>query len=89
MILLLQVAVVLALSRVMRRAFARLGQPPVVGEMVAGLMLGPSLFGWLFPSWFEALFPADSLASLNALSQVGLVVFMFRVGSRIRPSTWT
>ena len=84
MIPLLQVAVVLALSRAMRGVFARLGQPPVIGEMVAGLMLGPSLFGWLLPSGFAALFPPDSLPPLNALSQVGLVLFMFLVGVRVR-----
>ena len=84
-ILLLQVAVILGLSRLMRRPFARLGQPPVIGEMVAGLMLGPSCFGWLLPSWSAAVFPPDTLAPLNALSQVGLVLFMFLVGSRVRP----
>ena len=51
--------------------------------MVAGLLLGPSLFGWLMPSASAALFAAPSLPALNALSQVGLVLFMFFVGVRV------
>jgi Kef-type K+ transport system membrane component KefB len=83
-ILLLQVAVILALSRVARRLFLPLGQPAVVGEMVAGLLLGPSCFGWLMPRSSAALFASSTLPSLNALSQIGLVLFMFLVGLRLR-----
>jgi hypothetical protein len=56
--------------------------PPaaVMGEMVAGILLGPTFFGWLAPAMSKALFPAPSLGYLNALSQVGLVLFMFLVG---------
>src|ERR1700738_4425944 len=84
MILLLQGAVILALSRATRWLFLPLGQPPVVGEMVGGLMLGPSCFGWLMPHWSAALFASATLPSLNALSQIGLVLFMFLVGLRAR-----
>jgi Kef-type K+ transport system membrane component KefB len=83
MILLLQVAVILALSRLMRWLFLPLGQPPVAGEMVAGLMLGPSCFGWLMPRASASLFASATLPSLNALSQIGLVLFMFLVGLRL------
>ena len=83
MLLLLQIAAVLGLSRVMRRLLVPLKQPAVIGEMVAGLMLGPSCLGWLAPRWFAALFPASSLGPLNALSQLGLVLFMFLVGRRV------
>ena len=83
MILLLQVAVILALARVLRRLCVPLGQPAVVGEMVAGLLVGPSFLGWLMPRSAAALFPATSLEPLNALSQVGLVLFMFIVGVRV------
>ena len=76
MILLLQVAIVLAVARVARWLVVPLGQPPVIGEMVAGLLLGPSLFGWLMPGSSAALFAAPSLPALNALSQLGLVLFM-------------
>ena len=82
MILLFQVAVILAVSRIARWLFVPIGQPAVVGEMVAGLMLGPSCFGWLMPRASSALFAAPTLPSLNALSQLGLVLFMFLVGLR-------
>jgi Kef-type K+ transport system membrane component KefB len=83
LILLLQVAVILALSRVASRLFVYLGQPAVVGEMAAGLLLGPSFFGWLAPQWSATLFASPTLPALNALSQVGLVLFMFLVGLRL------
>lgn len=83
MLLLLQIAVILALCRFLHGAFRRIGQPPVVGEMLAGLLLGPSLLGWIAPSWYQQLFPPDSLPALNWLSQIGLVLFMFPVGLRL------
>jgi Kef-type K+ transport system membrane component KefB len=83
MLLLLQIAVVLGLARIMRGLVVRLKQTAVIAEMVAGLMLGPSCFGWISPRWFAALFPASSLGPLNALSQIGLVFFMFLVGRRV------
>ena len=73
MILLLQVAVILALARAVRWIVVPLGQPAVVAEMVAGLLVGPSFLGWLMPRWADALFPSGSLEPLNALSQLGLV----------------
>src|SRR5262245_60076819 len=82
-ILLFQVAIVLAAARAARWLVRPLGQPAVIGEMVAGLMLGPSVFGWLMPEWSAAVFPPASLPSLNALSQLGLVLFMFFVGVRM------
>jgi len=84
-ILTLQLAVVLATCRVVGWLFQRIGQPKVVGEMFAGIMLGPSLLGWVAPHISSYLFPASSLGFLNALSQVGVVVFMFLVGLGINP----
>jgi Kef-type K+ transport system membrane component KefB len=84
MILLLQVTVILALAYTARRIFLLAGQPAVVGEMLAGLLLGPSFFGWLLPRASAVVFAPDSLAPLNALSQLGLVLFMFLVGLRLR-----
>ncbi|BDC50526.1 hypothetical protein F183_A28420 [Bryobacterales bacterium F-183] len=81
--LLLQIAVILAACRVLHSVLRRMGQPPVIGEIVAGLLLGPSLLGWLAPSWYASLFAPDSLPLLNSLSQVGLVLFMFVVGLRL------
>ena len=85
--LILQIAVILAASRVMGVVFRRIHQPQVIGEMAAGIMLGPSLFGWLAPGLSAALFPPASIGYLNGLSQVGLVLFMFLVGLSINPSS--
>src|SRR5208283_3016604 len=63
----------------------KIKQPQVIGEMVAGILLGPSLLGWAAPALSKALFPAASLGYLNALSQVGLAFFMFLVGVSINP----
>ena len=79
-LLLLQIAVILGVCRLLHEICERIGQPPVIGEIIAGLLLGPSLFGWLAPALFARLFPPASLPALNALSQIGLVLFMFLVG---------
>jgi Kef-type K+ transport system membrane component KefB len=86
LLLLVQVLAIVALARVVSLIATRLGQPAVVGEMVAGVLLGPSVLGWMFPSLAEALFPAGSLTVLNGLGQVGLVLFMFLVGLRVDPA---
>ncbi len=78
--LLIQIVIILAAARVLGWAFRAIRQPQVIGEMVAGILLGPSLLGWLAPGVSGALFPPTSLSLLNALSQVGLIVFMFLVG---------
>ncbi len=80
LLLLAQIAIILLCARVAGRAMGLIGQPKVVGEMVAGIMLGPSLLGWLAPNISAALFPPASLGFLNALSQIGLLFFMFLVG---------
>src|SRR5438128_539158 len=78
--LLLQVAAIVVTARLVGFLFRRIGQPQVVGEMVAGIMLGPSFLGWAAPALSQAIFPAASLGYLQALSQVGLLLFMFLVG---------
>jgi Kef-type K+ transport system membrane component KefB len=78
--LLIQIAVILVTTRLVGRLLRRIHQPQVVGEMLAGILLGPSLLGWLLPGVYAAVFPPDSLGPLNALSQIGLLVFMFLVG---------
>jgi Kef-type K+ transport system membrane component KefB len=65
--------------------FVRLRQPQVMGEMIAGIMLGPSLFGWLFPDAFHAVFPESSVQYLNALAQIGVVFFLFLIGLELDP----
>jgi Kef-type K+ transport system membrane component KefB len=81
--LVLQVAVVLATCRAMGFLFRKIRQPRVVGEMFAGILLGPSLLGWMAPHFSAYLFPPQSLGFLNALCQIGLIIFMFLVGMGI------
>jgi Kef-type K+ transport system membrane component KefB len=78
--LLLQTVIVVSAARATGSLFRRLGQPRVVGEMVAGLLLGPSLFGRVAPRAAAFLFAPASLDVLNTFSQFGLVLFMFLVG---------
>src|SRR5579872_5241697 len=80
---LIQIAVIVGFSRLIGRVFRKFRQPQVVGEMAAGIMLGPTVFGLVAPVPWHALFPAASLGFLNALSQAGLVVFIFLVGVRV------
>lgn len=77
----LQMAVILVACRVSGWFFARFGQPQVVSEMIAGVLLGPSLLGWLAPETSAALFPPASLPILFSVCQVGLVLYMFVVGA--------
>lgn len=79
-ILLLQVVAVVLTARLVGGLFARIGQPRVIGEMVAGILLGPSLLGLLSPSAQGFLFPPASLGPLHLLAQVGVILFMFVVG---------
>jgi Kef-type K+ transport system membrane component KefB len=81
----LQIAVILTSCWLVGVLFRRIGQPKVVGEMFAGIMLGPSFLGWMAPHFSAYLFPATSLGFLNALSQIGVIVFMFLVGLGINP----
>ncbi len=83
--LVLQLAVVLTACRLTGALFRKIHQPRVVGEMFAGIMLGPSLLGSLAPSISNYLFPPASLGFLNALSQIGVIIFMFLVGLRTDP----
>src|SRR5262245_36625516 len=78
--LLLQLVAIVIVTRVAGRMIAWIGQPRVVGEMLAGILLGPSLLGWTAPVVSHSLFPTDSLAYLDLLSQLGLLLFMFLVG---------
>jgi Kef-type K+ transport system membrane component KefB len=81
--LLLQLLVIIAVARLVGKLFVRVGQPSVVGEMAAGILLGPSLFGWLMPGAFAAVFPESSLGVLRLLSQIGVCLFMFAVGMEL------
>jgi len=84
-LLLAQLAAVVIAARGVGFLFRRIGQPQVVGEMVAGILLGPSFLGWAAPGLSARLFPPDSLGFLSSVSQVGLLVFMFLVGLELNP----
>lgn len=79
-LLLVQIMVVLMVARALGALCLKVGQPTVVGEIIAGIALGPSLLGMMLPQVTEALFPDASLAKLSLLAQLGLVLFMFVVG---------
>lgn len=79
-ILLLQVIVVVGAARVAGAVAKKIGQPAVVGEMAAGILLGPSFLGLAFPAVQTAIFPASSMGGLRMLSQVGVILFLFVVG---------
>ena len=82
--LLLQLVVILLTARVCGLLLRYLGQPPVIGEMAAGIVLGPIILGSAFPVFHASLFTADSLPALSSLSMLGLVLFMFIVGVELR-----
>lgn len=84
-ILLLQVIVIVVAARALGALFRKIGQPSVIGEMVAGILLGPSLLGLTAPGVQEFLFPASSMGPLRLLSQIGVILFLFVVGIS---STW-
>jgi Kef-type K+ transport system membrane component KefB len=84
--LLLQVGVIVIAARIIGLLFRSLRQPQVMGEMVAGILLGPSFLGALAPEISVLLFPPESLPYLNSLSQIGLVMFMFLVGLELNPA---
>jgi Kef-type K+ transport system membrane component KefB len=83
--LVLQMAVILGLCRLVGDLFLKIGQPRVNGEMFAGILLGPSLLGWLAPQLSGYLFPRSSFDFLNALGQLGVILFMFLAGLSMNP----
>ena len=78
--LILQIAVIIVAARAFGLLFRLINQPQVIGEMVAGILLGPSLLGWVAPKFSAVLFPASSLPYINTFSQVGVLIYMFLVG---------
>lgn len=84
-LVLFEVLIVIGLSRLVGLGFKSIKQPLVIGEIVAGIMLGPSLFGLLAPDLAAAVFPPETMPFLNILSQVGLIFFMFLIGLELNP----
>lgn len=85
--LLLQLVIILGAARLLGFVLRFFGQPSVVGEMAAGVVLGPIVFGAVAPDFHAEIFARDTLGPLNGLSQLGLVLFMFIVGAELRLPT--
>jgi Kef-type K+ transport system membrane component KefB len=84
-LILIEILVVIGGSRLVGWLFRSIDQPLVIGEIVAGIALGPSLLGWLAPDLSGLLFPPSAIPFLNVLSQIGLIFFMFLIGLELDP----
>ena len=82
-ILLAQIITIIIVARFFGWVFRKIGQPSVIGEIIAGIVLGPSLLGLYFPDFSMDLFPVESLGNLQFLSQIGLILFMFVIGMEL------
>jgi len=82
-ILLAQIITIIIVARILGWICSKIGQPTVIGEIIAGIVLGPSLVGMYFPEFSKALFPVQSLGNLQFLSQIGLILFMFMIGMEL------
>src|SRR5689334_2974509 len=80
---LIDIALILVISQVFGKLFRSLGQPPVIGQIIAGIFLGPSLIGHALPSLSATVFSQGSLSLLEAVSNLGLVLYLFLVGSEL------
>lgn len=82
-VLLLQIITIILTARIFGSICRKIGQPTVVGEILAGIFLGPSFIGMYFPEFSSFIFPTQSLGNLQFLSQIGLILFMFIVGMEL------
>ena len=78
--ILLALVVILVFARVVGSLFRRMGQPPVIGEMIAGILLGPSFLGRTAPHFAAYLFPTAIVPYLSVLAEIGVILYMFLVG---------
>ena len=86
-LLLAQIITIIIVARLLGWLCKKIGQPTVIGEIAAGILLGPSFIGMYFPEFSKALFPVQSLGNLQFLSQIGLILFMFMVGMELELKT--
>lgn len=77
---LLALATIIVAGRILGAIFTRLGQPPVIGEVVAGILLGPSLLGYFSPDAMAFVLPQEVMPHLGVLAQLGVILYMFLVG---------
>lgn len=82
-ILLMQIIAIIITARILGWLCTKISQPKVIGEILAGIILGPSLLGYYFPDFSQWLFPQGSFGNLQVISQIGLVLFMFVVGMEL------
>ncbi len=82
-ILLLQITTIIVVARMFGWVCKKIRQPAVIGEIIAGIFLGPSFVGYYFPEFSSFLFPDHSLGNLQFLSQIGLILFMFVIGMEL------
>ena len=82
-LLLAQIITIIIAARLLGWVCKKIGQPTVIGEIAAGIILGPSFVGMYFPEFSATLFPVQSLGNLQFLSQIGLILFMFMVGMEL------
>lgn len=82
-ILLAQIVTIILAARLFGWISNKIGQPSVIGEMIAGIVLGPSLLGMYFPEISASLFPVESLGNIQFLSQIGLILFMYTIGMEL------
>jgi Kef-type K+ transport system membrane component KefB len=83
--LLLAMAAVIVVGRLLAPLFRAVGQPPVIGEVIAGIVLGPSLLGRLAPDAYRYILPADVAPFLEIVAQLGVILYMFLVGLELNP----
>jgi Kef-type K+ transport system membrane component KefB len=83
--LLIALTAIIVTGRILASLFGRIGQPPVIGEIVAGLMLGPSLLGAVAPAAYLLIFPASVMPFVGIVAQLGVVLYMFLVGLELNP----
>ena len=84
-LLLVQIALLIAVGRGLGEVMQRIGQPSVVGELLCGLLLGPSLFGWVWPEAQHAIFPSspEQKALLDGIAQFGILLLLLLTGMEI------
>jgi len=83
--LLLALAAVILVGRLLSPIFRAIGQPPVIGEVIAGILLGPSLLGRFAPDAYQYILPADVAPLLGMVAQLGVILYMFLVGLELNP----